>query len=120
LKGGDKVEKQDIYLRLYLSAFKSGLVAQLPATDFKVFLAICSYMNEAGECYPSIQQIANLTGISKRTVQRSIKELLDFRFQGKPILTRQLVKEGNQFLRSNYKVNPISQVAIFNGEIESV
>jgi hypothetical protein len=120
VKGGENMDNQNYFLKLHLSFFRSGLAAKLKPLNTGVFLTICSYMNEQGECYPSVEQIAERSGVSKRTVIRSIKNLLEFRFYGKPILTRELIKDGDQILRSEYKVQPISQVAIFDGEIERV
>jgi hypothetical protein len=111
--------KDSIYLRLYLSAFKSGLVAQLPATEFKILMVVCSYMNEAGECFPTQEQIAERSGFSKTTVNKAIKFLLEFEFNGKTVLNRDIVQRG-YYKNSIYKVNPISQVAIFNGGIEAI
>ena len=114
-----KETTSNVYLRLYLSAFKSGLVAELKPTNFTVLMAICSYMDENGECYPTQRQIADRCGISKTTVNKAINELLEFRLNGKPLILRELVVNGTQ-KNSVYTVNPISQVAIFNGNVEEI
>ena len=108
------------YLKVYLSGFRSGLFAKLKPTRFAVLLAIASYMDEDGVCYPTQKQLAERCGITRPTVNKAVKELLDFRFNGKPILTRKLVLNGKQITRSIYRVHPISQVAIFNGEVETI
>lgn len=113
-----KETNTDIYLRLYLSAFKSGLVAELKPTNFTVLLAICSFMNDKGECYPTQEQIAELTGISKPTVNKAVNELVEFKVNGKPLVGRTLIQKGYH-KSSIYTVNPISQVAIFDGEIDT-
>jgi hypothetical protein len=129
VKGGENMKKEfipwefenkEIFLKLYLSSFTSGLTAALGPVNSVIFLCICSFMSEGGECHPSIRQIAKYCGVSKRTVTRSIKELIEFRVDGKPILTREFIKDGDQILYTKYKVQPISQIAIFNGEIESI
>lgn len=114
-----KETTKDIYLRLYLSAFKSGLVAELKPTNFTVLMTICSFMDENGECYPTQRQIADRCGISKTTVNKAINELLEFRLNDKPLILRELVVNGTQ-KNSVYTVNPISQVAIFKGEVEEI
>lgn len=114
-----KKTTSDVYLRLYLSAFKSGLVADLKPTNFTVLLTICSFMDENGECYPTQRQIAERSGISKTTVNKAINELLEYRLNGKPIILREMVVMGTQ-KNSVYTVNPISQVAIFNGDVEEI
>ncbi|MFD9628600.1 helix-turn-helix domain-containing protein [Peribacillus muralis] len=109
----------EVYLRLYLSAFKSGLLKELKPTNSMVLLAICSFMNEEGECYPTQEQIAERVGVSKPTVNKSINDLLKFEFNGKPLISREIIQKG-YFKNSFYKVNPITQVAIFGSEVETV
>lgn len=113
-----KVTTKDVYLRLYLSAFKSGLVADLKPTNFTVLLAICSYMDEKGECYPTQRQIAERCGISKTTVNKAINELLEIKINDKPVIERRMIITDTS-KNSVYTVNPVSQVAIFGGEVDT-
>jgi transcriptional regulator with XRE-family HTH domain len=108
---------EELYLRLYISAFKSGLVSDLKPTNFTVLLTICSYMNAKGECFPTQRQIAERCGISKTTVNKAINELMEYKVNDKPLIERQIVNVGS-YKNSVYTVNPVSQVAIFNGDIE--
>ncbi|MFP5303306.1 helix-turn-helix domain-containing protein, partial [Cobetia sp. SIMBA_158] len=113
-----KETSQQVYLRLYLSAFKSGLVSELKPTNFTVLLGICSYMDQNGECYPTQRQLAERCGVSKTTVNKAINELLEFKINNKPLLERKLVKQGLH-KNSAYTVHPMSQVAIFGGEVDN-
>jgi hypothetical protein len=111
--------KDSLFIRVHLSFFTSGLAADLKPTNIAVFQAICSFMNDKGECFPTHEQIAERSGVSSRTVQTAVQALCEYRFQGKPILTRQLVKRG-KYKNTVYKVYPIGQIAIFDGGIESL
>lgn len=51
-----------IYLRVYTSLFSSGLVKDLKPTNFTVLLAVASYMDAEGNCYPTQRQITEITG----------------------------------------------------------
>lgn len=115
----DNTKKDEVYVRLYLSAFKSGLVAKLKATNFTVLMTICSYMNEDGECWPTQEQIAERSGIGKTTVNKAVNELLAFRFNDKPLISRKIVQRG-YYKNSVYNVHPVSQVAIFGGQVENI
>lgn len=108
-----------IYLRVYTSLFKAGVVRDLKPTNFTVLLAIASHMDADGNCYPTQRQIAELTGLSTPTVNKAVNELLDFKVNDKPILKRELVQVG-QFQNSYYTVNPLSQIAIFDGQIQEI
>lgn len=113
----NKEYSSDIFLRVYTSAFTSGLVATLKPTNFTVFLAICSFMDSKGECFPSQRQIAERCGLSKTTINRAINDLLAFEIEGKKIVERRFVgKNGN----SVYSVLPIGQIAIFDQEVEAI
>ncbi len=85
-------KKEDVYVRLYVSMRKSGLAAKLQPTNFTVLMMICTYMNEEGGCYPTQEQLAADCGITKSTVNRAIKELLEFEFEGKPIISREIIQ----------------------------
>lgn len=105
-----------IYLRVYTSLFTAGIVKDLKPTNFTVLLAVAAYMDEQGNCYPTQRQISDITGLSKTTVNKSIGELLEFKVNDVPVLKRKFVQEG-KYKNSYYTVNPISQIAIFDGEI---
>lgn len=113
----NKEYSNDIFLRVYVSAFTEGLVAKLKPSNFVVFLAVCSFMDAKGECYPTQRQIAERTGLSKTTVNRAITDLLAFEVNDQPILQRRLVgTNGN----SVYTVLPIGQIAIFDRGIQKI
>lgn len=113
----NKEYSNDIFLRVYVSAFTDGLVAKLKPANFTVFLAVCSFMDAKGECFPTQRQIAERTGLSKSTVNRAITDLLTFEVNGQPILQRRFVGQNGN---SVYTVLPIGQIAIFDQEIEKI
>ena len=51
----------------------------LDGTDIKVYLAIQGFADESGFCFPSVARIADICGVSKRTVFRSLKTLESFK-----------------------------------------
>lgn len=108
-----------IYLRVYTSLFQAGIVKDLKPTNFTVLLAIASFMDAEGNCYPTQRQIADITGITAPTVNKAVNELLDFKVNGSPIISREFVQHG-QFKNSYYTVNPLSQIAIFDGQIKEI
>jgi DNA-binding transcriptional regulator GbsR (MarR family) len=108
-----------IYLRVYTSLFQAGIVKDLKANKFTVLLAIASFMDAEGNCYPTQRQISEITGMSTPTVNKAINELLDYTVDGKSILKREMVQQG-QFKNSYYTVNPISQIAIFEGQVKEI
>lgn len=109
----------EIYLRVYTSLFKAGIVKDLKPNNFTVLLAIASFMDAEGNCYPTQRQIAEITGLSLPTVNKCINEILGYKVHDKPLIERKLVHHG-QFKNSYYTINPISQIAIFDSEIEEV
>lgn len=108
-----------IYLRVYTSLFQAGVVKDLKATNFTVLLAIASFMDAEGNCYPTQRQISTITGMSTPTVNKAVNALLEFKVNDKPIITRDFVQQG-QFKNSYYTVNPLSQIAIFDGLVKEI
>ncbi len=49
--------------------------AMMPTTQKFVFIALCDYANDAGECFPSVTQMMERCCMSDRSVQRGIAEL---------------------------------------------
>jgi hypothetical protein len=116
----NKTWKSQVYLKLYINIFRSGLVAALGTEKTMTLLAIASYMNERGECYPTQEQIARDLGVSRKTANKYINELVDFRWNDQALVYREKVRvHGMPHENSIYRIMPISQVAIFNGMVES-
>jgi predicted transcriptional regulator len=111
---------QEIYLRVYLSMFKSGLVARLGASNFTTLLTIASFMDENGECYPTQRQLAERMGVHVNTVNKYVNELLSFEINGKPIITREKVARKYGGSSSLYRIQPLSQIAIFNSPVQEM
>ena len=56
-------------------AYREGIVREMGIFNYEVLKALVSFMDAKGTCYPSIETIANMLGISTRTVMRALKEL---------------------------------------------
>lgn len=74
-----------------LDAIHSGLIKEIGANRMAILLAIVSYMDENGQCFPSQEKIAELTGQGRATVQRNLQELCEVEFNGQKLLHRELV-----------------------------
>lgn len=58
--------------------FTSGMAAQIGMNAFGVWLAIKSHADfNDGEAWPGIRRLAEMTGLGKSTVDRSIQTLID-------------------------------------------
>ena len=108
--------ENDLFLRVYLSGFTSGLFADMQATHFKVLVAICTFMDADGKCWPSQEKIAERAGVSKRTVHTAVKALTSYKVDDTPIISTHQEKHG-QHTNTVYKVHPVSQIAIFKGGV---
>jgi predicted transcriptional regulator len=112
--------KLNVYVRVYTSIFTSGLVAKMGSNNFTTLMALASYMDEKGECYPTQLQLAEAVGVHKNTINKYINELLEFKIDGKALVTRTKVNRGQGKISSYYKIHPLSQVAKFKGEVETI
>ena len=76
--------------------FESGLVAELGANCFVLWIAIKTHADfNTGIAWPSIRRLAAITGLADKTVQKAIKEL-----EAASLL--RIVKSGNQRASNRY------------------
>ncbi|MBC9786763.1 helix-turn-helix domain-containing protein, partial [Heliobacterium chlorum] len=112
----DKQWGSDIYVKMYRSAVTSGLLGKLGPELWSVLCVIASYMDEDGKCFPSQEAIAKGLGCSRQTANKWINSLLEFRWQGNPIIERMKNHQRNGL--SCYTILPLSQLAIFDGDVQ--
>lgn len=105
---------KDVFIRLHRDAFKYGLFRSLGDRLWATLCVLAFHMDEDGKCYPTQQQIADALGISRTRANIRVKELLEFRFNGKPLV--EVVPDERR--NNTYRVLPLAQFAIFGGEVE--
>ncbi len=87
-------EVLEISLKVDTGAIRQGFIKEIGATNFTVLMAIASFMNDKGECFPTQRQIAEIVGMSLTTVNKAVAELLRVQVNGQHILERRLVGDG--------------------------
>jgi hypothetical protein len=121
----DVLEKrwdERVYVKLYVAARTSGLLAKISDTDWKTLCTLATFMDKDGRCYPSQAALARALGINRSTANRRIQSLARFRFEDKPVLLveRQFkkTKNGREFASNRYTILPVTRMKIFdrNGE----
>ncbi|WP_066639577.1 helix-turn-helix domain-containing protein [Desulfolucanica intricata] len=115
----DKQEKQnEVFIKLSVLAIKEGnVLAQISPDCWHVLTAIASFMDEEGNCCPTYDQLAKLTGVSKNAVMGRVKKLLNIRLMdGSPVITREKRRSKKGFEFSYYNILPNSGFSIFSGK----
>lgn len=56
------------------------------ATEWMVFTALAMHMDDKGFCFPSINNLAGITGLSVPTIRRALDELQQIELEGRRIL----------------------------------
>lgn len=109
--------EERLFLKLYVAARTSGLLASISDRDWKTLCVLATYMNAEGFCHPSQAELARALGCSRQMANERINHLAQFRFEGKPVLM--IVKdergEHGTWVNNRYQVLPLSQLSIFNG-----
>lgn len=106
-----------IFVKMYVSATRDGLIAELGAKNWTTLCVIASFMNERGECYPTQAQIAKGLGVSRQTANKYVADLLNFRWQGQAVIRALKDRdEHGRWENTRYTVLPVSQLAIFKKE----
>lgn len=105
-----------IFVKMYVDAVKSGLIADLGAERWQTLCVLASFMDANGECYPTQERIASALNIRRETANRRVKSLCDYRWQGRPLVVKKQSRDFDKqtFNNVRYTIMPISQLAIFD------
>jgi hypothetical protein len=106
-----------MFVKMYFDARDSGLLAALTDELWKTLCCLATYMDENGNCYPSQARLASDLSIRREHMNKRIKRLLAFRFQGEPVITmtksRESKRGGSRWANNVYRLRPITGLAIF-------
>lgn len=112
------MNNQQIFTKVYNSLIEDGLLADIKGTHLKLLIALCSYMDKDGVCYPSLERLARDTGLSVKNVQRYLTGkndgLINYRFKGEPLVELKEKRKGATCYYNVYRVLPASRVGKFN------
>ncbi|GEM_PF-6064269 len=116
---GERQER--LFLKLYVAARMSGLLAAISDRDWKTLCVLATYMDATGFCFPSQTELARAMGCSRQMVSERVNSLARFRFQGQPVLViaNEKHKINGRFSHNGYRVLPLASLGIFDGEGES-
>ncbi|MCP3026904.1 helix-turn-helix domain-containing protein [Halobacillus sp. A5] len=115
-----ELTQEGFFLKVYAPLFNSGISKDIGMDGVGLLITIASYMNKHGEAYPTQRQLAEKLGVRPNTITRQVKKLLEYRYNGKPIITRELRENKRGANNSVYRIKPISQIAVFEGKREEV
>jgi len=111
-------ERQDrLFLKLYVAARTSGLLAAISDRDWKTLCVLATYMDTTGFCFPSQAEITRAMGCSRQMVSERVNSLARFRFQDQPVLViaNEKHKVNGRFSHNGYRVLPLASLGIFDG-----
>ncbi len=104
------------FVKLYVAARESGLLAAISDRDWKTLCTLATYMDGDGYCHPSQAELARAMGCSRQMANERVRSLSNFRFRGQQVLL--VVKEGRtgkgEWARNGYKVLPIARLRIYD------
>ncbi|PFG03027.1 helix-turn-helix domain-containing protein [Bacillus sp. es.036] len=109
-----------VFVKMYLPLFKCGIAEDLGMEGVGLLVTIASYMDKHGKCYPTQRQLAKRLGTTPNRVNRQVAKLLDYRFNGKPIIIREFNENDRGKANSVYYIQPISQLTMFEGKREVI
>jgi hypothetical protein len=115
-----ELTQEGTFVKLYVDLFKCGISEEIGMDGVGLLVAIASYMKKTGEAYPTQRQLAKKLGTTPNRINRQIKKLLEYRYNGKPIIIRELRTNDRGAENSVYWIQPLSQLTIFEGQREEV
>src|SRR5690242_2988892 len=78
LFSGQRAER--VFVKLYVAARASGLLAAISDRDWKTLCTLATYMDGEGYCHPSQAELAKAMGCSRQMANERVKSLAAFRF----------------------------------------
>jgi len=95
----------------------SGLLTQLSPEDLQTLVCLLTYADEHGICILSGRDAARTLDLSEKQGINRLKRLLQFRFQGTPLVTSKTRKRtrSGRFAKSRFCISPLPGVAIHRG-----
>ena len=92
--------------------FYGGLLSDVNAEQWHTFTALAVFINDKGECYPSLSKLAQILGLnSVASVSKRISNLAKARHNGEPLIEIRKQKQKNKrgtsvFANNLYTLNP--------------
>lgn len=103
----------DAFFLVYPEAIKGGFMRELGKERWLLLTALSSYMDEDGKCYPTQEQLAKDLGVARQSVNKTLKLLTEFKWNGKHILT--VEQHGKGFKKNNvYTIKAEPFICKFN------
>lgn len=108
----------DVYVKFYVKAVRSGMVADMGADLWQTLTVLASYMDKNGECWPTQWQIAHDLGVARETANRRLRRLSKYRWKGEPVIEmiRRRDVETQTWDSTLYRILPASNITIFRGK----
>lgn len=108
----DTVSKQwqeRVFVKLYVAARTSGLLAAIPDREWKTLCALATFMDVNGNCNPSQDEIARCLGVDRATATRRLAALCAFKWRGQPLVAQLKVRgQDGKFECNQYTILPLA------------
>lgn len=101
----------ELFLSIPMEILKTALLSNLTGNEFKVFVALATFIDDRGECNPSQETLSILCNMSVPTVNTAINSLLKKKIGDSPILKRELIGKGSTKY-SKYRIPMLNEIEI--------
>ena len=93
----------DMELCISVNQIRQGIIKEVGCRNYSVLLAIASFMDDVKRrSSPNVEDIADITGLSKPTVIKAIHELEEVEIAGKPIIKKAKIPTSTGYAKSIY------------------
>lgn len=93
-----------ITMRLNLDSeqIRSGLIKEVGSRNFAVLVAIASFVNADNVAFPSIGHLAEITGLTRPTIVKAVKELEQLTIGGEQVIKKTKIVNSSGKVKSLY------------------
>ena len=103
----------NVFIRWYIAAAQDGMLADMGAERWHTLAVLATFMDAQGRCWPSQKALAERMGVTRETANRRIQKLLEYRWNGRPVVTMEKRKGSNGNVRNVYRIMPECGFRIF-------
>jgi DNA-binding MarR family transcriptional regulator len=104
-----------IFVKMYVDAVHSGLIADMGAERWQTLCVIAAFMDAEGSCYPTQELIAHRLGVKRSAANRRVKALAEYRWNGRPLIEVKRSRHDNgTWENARYRILSVSHLSMFD------
>lgn len=95
-----------MFTKLHFEPIENGLLKVIGAEGAQTLLALATFIDKDGKCYPTQIQLAELVGVNRTTMNRRVNALCELVYNGEYVVMKSQARNKGNYSNNVYTVNP--------------